>query len=113
MFWAALAGGALLGALKNQQERKQIDKENDIAATQTRWSSLTGNGIGKRQSAPSAWGDMLSGGASMGMLYANAKKAGAFEGDEGGGNGPYNYGEGEDDGTSALQKKRSLYGTIA
>lgn len=69
--WGALIGlgaGALMGKMKADQERKNIEAMNRAASEQTRYSWASGGPMGQIQGIPSAWGSMLQGGMSGAMV---------------------------------------------
>ena len=78
--WGALIGlgaGALMGKMKADQERKNIEAMNRAAAEQTRYSWASGGPVGQIQGLPSSWGNMLQGGmtgAMIGSQFGGAAK---------------------------------------
>lgn len=65
--WAAMAAGAGLGLLKNREQQKQINAQNEAEVAKTRFSPWTGM-QGQIQAKPSMFGDVASGALSGAMF---------------------------------------------
>lgn len=75
----AIAIGAALGALKNNQEEKAAHAARGVESTKSRWATFTGN-QGQNVASPSLMGNIMQGGmtgAMMGQAMGGGEAAAA------------------------------------